>query len=151
MRAVMLSGAIVVALVAGGVAYAQSGQYVVNIKRAAPQKGFEKLTISKAALGATPIRLWENAAINPDCTEVPGVSLSILQPPEHGKATVSNDPVYIAFPPNNPRSACNKSKVPGHEAFYQADAGFTGHDRVVLQGSSPEGHVREIKVDILVR
>ena len=50
-----------------------------------------------------------------------------------------------------PRAACNDRKVPGHQAFYEAEAGYTGHDKVVLQGSSPEGHVREITVDILVR
>jgi hypothetical protein len=151
MRAATALAGMALALVAGGVAYPQSGRYVVDVRPARPEKGFERLTISKAALGTTPIELWKNAAINPDCTEVPGVSLSILQPPAHGKATVSDDPVYVAFPPANPRSACNNSKVPGHRAVYQADAGFTGHDKLVLQGSSPGGHVREVKVDILVR
>ena len=57
----------------------------------------------------------------------------------------------IGLPPNNSRVACNNRKVPGHEAFYAANPGFTGRDRVVLEGSSPEGRVREITVDIEVR
>jgi hypothetical protein len=133
------------------VATAQERHYDVTVRPVSPAKGFEKLSVSKAALGSTQILLWRNTAINPDCSEVPGVTLSILRPPAHGKASVSDEPLYLAFPQSNPRSVCNSRKVPGHEAFYQADAGFTGHDKLVLQGSSPEGAVREITVDIQVR
>ena len=78
-------------------------------------------------------------------------TLAIVRPPEHGTARISDDPFYLAFPPNNPRAACNRQKIPGHQAFYAADPGYTGRDRVVLRGTSPEGRVREITVDIDVR
>ena len=133
----------------GGMAFAQS--YVVTVKPAEPQRGFEKLSISKAAIGATPIMIWRNSAINPDCTEVPGVTLTVLREPEHGTATVSNDPIYPSFPAANPRSVCNARKVPGHTAIYQAAAAYRGRDRLVLQGSSPDGRVREITVQVDVR
>ncbi len=117
-----------------------------------PPHGYEKVSVSKAAVGSAPIRLWANASIDPDCSaHVPGATLSILEPPKHGAATISDDPFFAAYPPNNPRSACNSRKVPGHQAFYTAAAGFTGHDHVVLQGSSPDGRVRRIAVDIDVR
>ncbi|THD61131.1 MAG: hypothetical protein E8A12_10260 [Phenylobacterium sp.] len=140
-----------ITLTVGCAATAQERRYEVVVKPMSSESGFEKVKVSKAALGSTQIMLWRNAAINPDCTAVDGVTLSILRPPEHGKATVSDEPLYAAYPPANPRSACNNRKVPGHQAFYQADAGFTGHDTLVLQGSSPEGRVRQITVDILVR
>lgn len=139
--------AIVTAFAAG----AQERHFDVTVKPVSPEKGFDKVKVSKAALGSSQIILWRNTAINPDCTGIPGVTLSILRAPEHGKATVSDEPFYAAFPSANPRSVCNSRKVPGHQAFYQADAGFTGHDKLVLQGSSPEGRVREITVDIVVR
>ena len=135
-----------------GPAVAESQSYVVRVEPARRPDGFEKLHVSKAALAGSEISLWANTAINPDCTpHPPGATLAIVTPPEHGTARVSDDPLYIAFPPNNPRSACNKQKIPGHEAFYAPSAGYTGHDRVVLQGSSPEGRVRRIIVDIDVR
>ncbi len=146
---VVLAG--VAALAVGGGATAQDRQVTVVVKPVERQKGFEKVKVSKAAIGDTQIILWQNAAINPDCSAVPGVTLSILRPPEHGKATISDDGVFAAFPPANPRSACNNHKVPGHQALYQAQTGYTGRDRLVLQGSSPEGHVREIDIDIDVR
>ena len=151
MRATIAIAAMAAALGFAGVTYAQTGRYIVTVNKIAPATGFEKVSVSKAAIGSTPIILWQNAAINPDCTAMPGVTLSILRPPEHGKATISDDGVYAAFPPANPRSACNSKKVPGHQALYQADTGYTGHDKLVLQGSSPEGRVRQITVDVLVR
>ncbi len=147
-----LSLAALAAVALAGVAVAQDRTYDITVREhpAAP-KGFDKVKLSKAVLGDTQIMLWRNAAINPDCTPVEGVTLSVLKAPEHGKATISNDPVFVAYPPANPRSACNSKKVPGHQAFYQADAGYQGRDHLVLQGSSPEGHVRQIDVDIEVR
>jgi hypothetical protein len=151
MKIHVLSAAVLAAALGAGAVAAQDQRYSVTVHRDQPSSGFEKVKVSKAAVGDTQIVLWANTAINPDCTPVPGVTLSILKAPEHGKATVSDDPAYLAYPPGNPRSACNNRKIPGHRALYQADAGYSGRDHVVLQGSSPEGRVREINVDIQVR
>ena len=144
--------AAIAALALGGGASAQTQNYVVTMRPVRKAEGFEKVHISKAALGAAEISLWRNTAIDPDCAEhAPGATLTVVRPPEHGAARISNDPLYMAFPPANPRSACNNRKVPGHEAFYAANAGYTGRDKVVLQGATPGGEVREIIVDIDVR
>lgn len=151
MRKVGLAAA-AVALAVGGSAAAQSRSYVVTVNPQQNPNGFEKLRISKAAVGSSEITLMYNTAIDPDCAvHPPGATLTILKAPEHGTARISDEPLYAAFPPNNPRSACNSRKVPGHTAYYAANPGFTGRDRVVLQGSSPAGRVREITVDIEVR
>lgn len=137
---------------AAGAAWAQEHRYVVTVAPARPQHGFEKLSISRATVGSNPIVVWANAAINPDCSAVvPGATLAILSPPSHGQATVSDEPAYISFPPDNPRSACNDRKVPAHQVIYTAAAGFTGHDHLMLRGTSPEGWVRQISVDVDVR
>jgi hypothetical protein len=151
-RRAKIAAAAVAVLALGAPAAAQTRSYLVTVDPVRKPRGFEKVRISKAALGSSEIRLWANAAIDPDCTEhPPGATLAILKPPAHGTARIANGPMYMAFPPNNPRSACNDRKVPGHEALYAANPGFTGRDRVVLQGSGPEGRVREITVDIDVR
>ena len=139
-------------LAMGSGAVAQSNRYVVTIKPTAHASGYEKLSIAKAAVGSAPIRVWANTAIDPDCSaHTPGAILTILQPPSHGTAVVKDEPYFAAFPPGNPRAACNDRKVPGNQAFYTAASGYTGHDRMVLQGSSPDGMVRRIAVDITVR
>jgi hypothetical protein len=133
-------------------AFGQGREYRLTIAPSGSPHGFEKVKVSKATVGGAPIRLWYNTAIDPDCSpHAPGATLMILTPPAHGAATVSDEPFFAAFPPENPRSACNQRKVPGHQAFYTAAAGFTGHDQLVLQGTSPDGRVRRISVDIDVR
>ena len=147
---------VVAALAFGGLlvgpAFGQVRSYVVTVAPAGPTRGFQKTSISKATVGSSPIRLWANTAINPDCSaQTPAATLTIISPPNHGQATISDDRYFLSFPPTNPRSACNARKVPGHQAFYTAAAGFTGRDHVVLQGTSPDGRVRQISVDIEVR
>ena len=144
--------AVALACAFAGGAFGQERRYEVTVAPSASPRGFEKVKVSKATVGAAPIRLWYNTAIDPDCSPAaPGATLTILTPPSHGAVTISDDPFYAAFPQANPRSACNDRKVPGHQAFYTAAAGFTGHDQLVLQGTSPEGRVRQISVDIDVR
>ena len=148
--AVMLACA--AACVVAGAAFAQESHYEVTIKPEQRPHGFEKVSVSKATVGGAPIRLWFNTAIDPDCSvQQPGATLTVLTPSSHGATRISDEPFFAAFPPANPRSVCNSRKVPGHQAFYTADAGFTGRDRVVLQGTSPDGRVRQITVDIDVR
>jgi hypothetical protein len=133
-------------------ALAQTRRFEVTVAPSHKTSGYEKLRVEKATVGSTPIRVWANTAIDPDCSaHQPGATLTVLQPPEHGAAVVKEEPYFAAFPPANPRSACNNRKVPGNQAFYTAAAGYTGHDRMVLQGSSPDGAVRQIAVDITVR
>jgi hypothetical protein len=133
-------------------ASAQTKHYDVTVTPAARVAGYQKLHIERAAIGSTPVRIWANSAIDPDCSvHQPGATLTILEQPRHGVATVDDEPYFAAFPPANPRSACNNRKVPGHQAFYTAATGYAGHDRLVLQGSSPDGAVRRVAVDITVR
>lgn len=139
-------------LVVGSGALAQSSRYVVTVHSAASATGYTKVNVARAAIGGTPIRIWANTAIDPDCSvHAPGAALTILEQPRHGAAEIRDEPYFAAFPSANPRSACNDRKVPGHQAFYTAASGFKGHDRMVLQGSSPDGLVRRIAVDITVR
>ncbi|WP_395443643.1 hypothetical protein [Caulobacter sp. UC70_42] len=151
MRFKLFMLAIASATVATGVS-AQTARYQVTVAHVEPASGYQKLHIAKAAVGSTPIRVWANTAIDPDCSvHEPGATLTLLEPPAHGLATIRDEPYFAAFPPANPRSACNAHKVPGHQAYYTAAAGYVGHDRLMLQGASPDGAVRRITVDVTVR
>jgi hypothetical protein len=149
MRKSLLIG-LAVAVFGAGVASAQTSDYVVTLRKA-PEKAFEKIRIEKAALGSAEITVWGNTELDPDCTEHPGATLTALQQPEHGVLRVVHEQGYTTYPPANPRSVCNNRKTPMNRAYYVANPGYKGHDKVILQGSSSEGRVREITVDILVR
>jgi hypothetical protein len=134
-----------------GAAAAQTSQYVVTIRKPAPVKAFDKIKVERAALGPSEIVIWANAQLDPDCAEHAGVTLTALQQPQHGALRIVHEDGYTNYPPANPRAVCNSRKTPVNHAYYAASPGYTGHDKVVLQGSSSEGQVREITVDILVR
>ena len=132
-------------------ATAQTRRYEVIVEPKSTPRGFEKVSIDKAVLGATQLLLWQNGAVEPDCSPRGQSTLTILRPPEHGKAVIDDQPFFRLFPPGSGLEACSQHKIAGHRAFYTADAGYTGRDRVVLQGSHSDGHVRQITVNIDVR
>jgi hypothetical protein len=138
-------------LLAGSASVATATDFYVSVRPASPQEGYGKIEVSKAALGSNPIRLWQNTSIDPDCAPTGRVTLTVIKPPEHGQVQISTEPFFYAFPKAKPRSACNDKKVMGNRAFYTAASGYIGPDHVVLQGSSSEGIVRRIAIDIDVR
>jgi len=152
MRLVMLAAAGLGAIALSGVATAQTRRFEVTVSPAAQaNKGFQKISVSKAAIGSAQTVICGEAAIDPDCSAQPGSTLAVVQPPAHGSVKVVEEDVYVAFPQGNPRSACNGRKTPGRKVYYTAAEGYAGHDRVVLEGGSEDGHVRHVTVDIDVR
>jgi len=138
-------------LALGGAAAAQERQYLVTVRPLAhAANGVQKINTSKAAVGSSQIVIWGGAAIDPDCSPHPGSTLTVVAPPAHGEVKVVEEPIYVAFPPGNPRSACNSKKVPGRQVYYAASPGYAGHDRVILEGTSADGHVRHVTVDVNV-
>lgn len=133
-------------------AVAQESRYLVTVRPLARGEGYQKVSVSAATLGSAPIVVWHNTSIDPDCTaHAPGSTLTVLDQPTHGAVIIDETPDYFAFPPANPRSACNTRKLPGHHATYTATSDFTGKDRFVLQGSTGQGIVRRITVTVDVR
>ncbi|MHB8284243.1 MAG: hypothetical protein ACYDD1_06160 [Caulobacteraceae bacterium] len=136
-------------LLTASVAAAQTQRFEVTVRN--KTEGYGKIDIDKAAIGSAPIRLWQNTAVEPDCTPHGQTTLTVVHPPEHGAVQISDEPFFYVWPVNSPYAGCNQTKVAGHRAFYTANAGYTGNDRVVLEGSQPDGMVRRITVNISVR
>jgi hypothetical protein len=146
--------AIVIALAGLGLSCATLAQerYEVTIQRGnSHPDAVQKIKVAKAVVGSSKIVIWGGASIDPDCSEHPGYTLNVVQPPEHGEVKVVAEPIYMAFPMNNPRAACNRRKVPGRQAYYTAAPGFSGHDRVILEGATDDGTMRHVTIDVDVR
>ena len=145
MRAARLGAGL--ALVAGLAASAQ----VLAQDRPRAQRGYDTLRASKAALPGQETRVWWAQMIDPDCTPHGAMTTAVVEPPRHGVVRLSDDAFFPSFPPDNPRAVCDRTKVAGKQAFYTAQAGYRGGDRLVLQNSTSEGRIRKIVVDIDVR
>jgi hypothetical protein len=114
--------------------------------------GFETAHMSKATNGSDEIMLLGSAAVNPDCTRSSHRRPMIVrQAPEHGQVKVVVGMFFVPFSPPNPRAACNRRRLPAQQAYYTAEPGFTGHDAVVLEQATFDGHVRQVTIDVDVR
>lgn len=146
---VILTG--LAALLLCAAAAAQERHYDVTVRSASDRSdAIQKVRVSKAVIGSAQIVIWGGAAIDPDCSPHPGSTLAVVEPPAHGAVKVVEEGIYVAFPPANPRSACNNRKVPGRKVYYTANNGYSGRDKVVLQGASDDGRVRNVTIDINV-
>jgi hypothetical protein len=124
--------------------------YVVR-RVGATQKGYDDLHISKAAVPGQQVRIWIAMLLNPDCSEGGTMTTQVVEQPHHGQVSVSDEPFFPNYVEPNPRASCDAHKVPGKQAFYIAEAGFHGHDKVILKNATSEGRIRRIIVDIDVQ
>ena len=68
-----------------------------------------------------------------------------------GQVTLSAGREYLAFAPGNPRSACNRRKLPATEMIYHASPGFAGIDRFSAEVIDPTGVARTRHFEVEVR
>ena len=103
----------------------------------------------KAVASGRPLKLYEAYATNPDCTSAGAIVLRVAQPPGHGRVSINQAGVFPSFPQSNPRSACNRRRVPGVQATYVSQRGYLGPDLVVLQALFPSG--RGVNITVAIR
>jgi len=125
--------------------------FVVHRVDPASARGYGDVRISKATVAGQQVRIWWATLLNADCTAAGTMTTEVTEQPRHGQVSLSDEPFYPNYQEPNPRTVCDRQKAPGKQAFYTAEAGFHGHDKVVLQNATSEGRVRRIVVDIEVR
>lgn len=94
--------------------------------------------------------LYEAYSTNPDCSSAGNVVLRVAQSPEHGRVSIRQTGVFPRFPEANPRSACNRRRVPGVQATYTSQRGYLGPDFVVLEALFPAGRGVRMRFPIRV-
>lgn len=114
-------------------------------------KGYDEVHLSKAAIAGQKVRIWAATLLNPDCTSAGTMTTQIIDQPRHGQVTISDEQFYPNYVAPNPRAACDAQKSPGKQAFYTAEAGFHGHDKLAINNATSEGKIRRITFDIDVR
>jgi|SRR5579872_5540499 len=105
---------------------------------------------AKVVASGRPLNLYHAYAINPDCTSAGAIIVRIEQAPAHGRVTVRHTGVFPNFPESNPRSACNRRRVPGVQVVYVSQRGYLGPDLVVLVVLFPAGQGVRVRVPIRV-
>ncbi|HVX75236.1 MAG TPA: hypothetical protein VHB49_03850 [Bradyrhizobium sp.] len=103
----------------------------------------------KVVASGRPLMLDEAYATNPDCSSAGAVVMRVAQAPEHGRVSIRRAGVFPRFPASNPRSVCNRRRVPGMRATYVSQRGYVGPDFVVLEVLFPAG--RGVRVTLPIR
>jgi hypothetical protein len=104
----------------------------------------------KVVASGRPLMLYQAYATNPDCTSAGAVVVRVAQPPEHGRVSIRQTGVFPRFPEANLRSVCNRRRVPGVEATYVSQRGYTGSDFTVLEVLFPAGRGVSVRLPIRV-
>ena len=71
--------------------------------------------------------------------------------PAGGRVSVGLLRDYMAYAPVNPRSACNRRRIPTTEVIYRSRPDFTGVDRFSIEVVAPEGGARTFTYTVQVR
>jgi hypothetical protein len=139
------------AIAGAGSAAAEGRDPVIDSLMREPP-GFETAHMSKATNGTDEIMLLGSAAVNPDCTRsTHRRPMIVREAPTHGAVKVVAGMFFVPFSPPNPRAACNRRRLPAQQAYYAAEPGFTGHDLIVLEQATFDGHLRQVTIDVEVR
>ena len=72
----------------------------------------------KIVVSGKPLILYQAWATNPDCTSAGAVVLRVAEGPEHGRISIRPASLFPRFSDTNPRSICNRRRVPGMQAMY---------------------------------
>jgi hypothetical protein len=70
--------------------------------------------------------------VNTDCSVVGFATVTMVEPPQHGKYTLDRGTDKTDFPQSNPRSVCNSRQTEGQLIAYEPDSGFTGADSLTI-------------------
>jgi hypothetical protein len=130
---------------------ADAQTYIVRRVNEGGMKGYADVHLSRAVMPGQKARVWFATLTNPDCSSAGTMTTQVVDIPSHGHIDISTEKVFPNFVAPNPRVICDRQKVDGVQAFYTADPGFHGHDRVVLENATSEGRIRRFRIDLDVR
>ena len=90
-------------------------------------------------------------AINPDCSLVAYPTVRLVSSPANGVVSLKQGKAFPFFPAVNPRSACNRTRVPAILLEYRPNQGFVGSDSFEVNAIFPIGAERADTFNITVK
>jgi hypothetical protein len=90
-------------------------------------------------------------AVNPDCSLLAYPTVRVVSPPANGVVSLKQGRAFPYFPPVNPRSACNRSRVPAMLLEYRPRRGFVGADSFTVNVIFPIGAERTDTFNVTVK
>jgi hypothetical protein len=82
--------------------------------------------------GVATLEVGHYYSVENDCLSDGYATLRVTKAPKHGTVTMSQGTAFPSYPPNNPRSTCNKRRVDSMLVNYSPESGFVGTDAFSL-------------------
>jgi len=89
--------------------------------------------------------------IHEDCTSLGPILVRVTREPTNGTTVVKSEQDYPNFSQFNPRSACNRQKVPGTAIYYRPNPGYSGSDSFGIDVITAGGATFQGNYTILVK
>jgi hypothetical protein len=106
---------------------------------------------TRTVIAGKPFKLHAAYATNPDCSSAGDPVIRVTAPPANGSVSIGRGSAFPYFPESNPRSACNRRRVPATVATYVARRGYSGPDSVSIEVIYHTGQVRQGSYSLMVR
>ena len=103
------------------------------------------------AVSGRSVEVAKYAAVNPDCSSLGATTVNLIVAARAGEVRVGEGSRYMAYTPGNPRSACNRRKIPTTFVTYQSQPGFAGQDSFVIEAIFPNGTAQRARLTVNVR
>ena len=106
---------------------------------------------TRTVIAGKPFKLTSAISTNPDCTSAGDPVMRVTAPPANGSVSIGRGSAFPYFPESNPRSVCNRRRVPATVATYVARRGYTGPDSLSVEVIFPNGQLRQESYSLMVR
>lgn len=90
-------------------------------------------------------------SVDPTCRSIGPWTVNLIDPPGKGRVMVEQGSEYPSFPSMNPRSACNKRKVPATRLIYSAPPGAGDDDQFTIEIVDPLGNAKQVRYHVGLR
>ena len=87
-------------------------------------------------------------SVAPDCSSLGRTSITVTEPPQHGKVSVIYRDQLPSFPATFKLSACNKTPVETTLVLYISDPGYLGDDSTSITATFPNGQTKNVTYPI---
>ena len=108
------------------------------------------MPLMRTAIAGKPLKLGHWYAVDPSCASTGQTEIRVLAKPQNGTVEIRNAEDYPSYPPNNVRSACNKTAVPATQVWYTPKEAFSGSDQLSMLVIFPSGASRNLSYQINV-
>ncbi len=106
------------------------------------------LTVEKVVAPGQTRKIAWFVSLDPTCRSLGPWTVNLIESPGKEQIMIEQGSEYPGFSPANPRSACNKRKVPATRILYSAPPGGPDDDQFIIEIVDPLGNAQRLRYHV---